>query len=120
MFFFKFLDQYCLDHGEGAPDELADVVSTFCLPAPELEMKRSSKASLSPMRKKQKLHPPPPPADQERPEEETVTELVQRLEEYAEKLFVAVLVEEESSLGEENAKRLMSVRHKLGAILPQS
>ena len=78
-------------------------------------MKRKvSQPSLSPKRKKHKVDAEPDDADPG-----GVAELIDRLEVYADRLFEAFVVEKESLLTEENAQRLVAVRHKISALLPQ-
>jgi SMC interacting uncharacterized protein involved in chromosome segregation len=99
--------------GREGVNDLAEVVNTFCGPSQDLDMKRSlSKSSLSPKRKKVKLYPT---TDQV---SDDVEELIQRLEDYADKLFEAAVGSEGNSLSEENVKRLAAVRHKISALLP--
>jgi hypothetical protein len=97
--------------------DLAEVVNSSCNPCPDPEVKRSvSKSSLSPKRKKQKLFPTTD--DDDAAASNDVDEWIDRLEDYAEKLFEAAINADESFLSEENSRRLVAVRHKLSALLP--
>lgn len=95
--------------------KLADVVSAFCCAGPEQEVRRTvSKSSLSPRRKKTKLHPQPVAKATDE-----VAALIERLEEYSDQLFEAVIAADGGCpLSEEQARRLAAVSHKIAAILP--